>query len=195
MSPRKVRGRSRAIATGERVFLRFPTARDETEFMALRSESEEFLRPWDPAPPSGMDAYSSEVYAAYLKGSRLKRRRRLLVCSTEDGAILGGININEIVRGVFDSAFLGYWIGARYARKRFMTEALRLVLAYAFEDLGLHRLEANIQPSNEASLALVRAAGFEKEGYSPRYLKIAGQWCDHERWALLVETWRRREDA
>lgn len=74
-----------------------------------------------------------------------------------------------------------------YARRGLMTEALRQTCAHAARELSLHRLEANIQPENHASIALVRRVGFQKEGYSPRYLKIGGAWRDHERWALLLE--------
>ena len=71
-----------------------------------------------------------------------------------------------------------------------MTEALQLVLREAFTKLGLHRLEANIQPGNTASIALAKRCGFELEGFSPRYLKVGGRWRDHERWAIRAETWR-----
>ena len=69
-----------------------------------------------------------------------------------------------------------------------MTEAVRLTAHYAFDDIGLHRVEANIQPANRASLAIVRRVGFRKEGFSLQYLQIGGVWCDHERWALLRQT-------
>ncbi len=97
------------------------------------------------------------------------------------------MNFNEIVRGLFQSAYMGYWIGEPFARQGYMGEALRAALDYAFGALGLHRVEANIQPGNEASIALVKRAGFRLEGHSPRYLKIGGGWRDHERWALTVE--------
>jgi ribosomal-protein-alanine N-acetyltransferase len=99
--------------------------------------------------------------------------------------------LNEIVRGPAQSAYLGYWIGAPYAKQGYLTEALPLALSHAFHALGLHRVEANIMPTNRPSLALVKRAGFRREGYSPRYLKIAGRWRDHERWALLAEDWQR----
>jgi ribosomal-protein-alanine N-acetyltransferase len=105
---------------------------------------------------------------------------------------VGGININEIVRGVFRSGYLGYQVGAPHARQGYMTEALAIVLREAFGPLRLHRVEANIQPGNRASIGLVRRAGFRLEGLSRRYLKIGGRWRDHERWALTVEDWRRR---
>jgi ribosomal-protein-alanine N-acetyltransferase len=127
----------------------------------------------------------------------LAQRRRpdcpgFLICRAADDAIVGGINVNEIVRGVFLSGYLGYQIGAPYARRGYMTAALQLALGFAFRRLRLHRVEANIQPGNLASLTLVRRAGFRREGLSRRYLKIAGRWRDHERWALLAEEWQPR---
>lgn len=92
----------------------------------------------------------------------------------------------------FRSAYLGYYVGARFSNQRFMTEALQLVLRYAFQRLKLHRLEANIQPGNQASISLVRRAGFVREGFSRKYLKIDGRWRDHERWAILAEDWRQQ---
>lgn len=96
----------------------------------------------------------------------------------------------EIVRGAFQGAYLGYYMFVPYAQKGYMHEGLSLVLTRAFRELALHRLEANIQPDNVASLRLVRGLGFRREGLSPRYLKIGGRWRDHERWALLAEEWR-----
>lgn len=94
--------------------------------------------------------------------------------------------MTNIVRGVFLSGYLSYYVFAGHERQGLMTEALRLVARHAFSKLALHRLEANIRPENAASIALVRACGFAREGFSPKYLKIAGRWRDHERWALLA---------
>jgi ribosomal-protein-alanine N-acetyltransferase len=113
----------------------------------------------------------------------------MLVCRRSDGAIVGFINISEIVRGVFQSAFLGYGGVAEHTGQGYMREGLELVLARAFTELGLHRLEANIQPGNTASIALVQRCGFVREGFSERYLKVGGRWRDHERWAIRVEQW------
>jgi ribosomal-protein-alanine N-acetyltransferase len=99
------------------------------------------------------------------------------------------VNLNEIVRGAFRSAYLGYYSFTPHAGHGYMAEGLRLVLRHAFRGLGLHRLEANIQPGNRASRALVRGLGFRREGFSPRYLKIGGRWRDHERWAIVREAW------
>ena len=104
--------------------------------------------------------------------------------------LVGVVNLNEIVRGNFQSAYLGYYAFAPHVGRGYMREGLTLALRWVFGELRLHRVEANIQPGNEASLALVRRLGFRREGASPRYLKIAGRWRDHERWALLAEEWR-----
>jgi [ribosomal protein S5]-alanine N-acetyltransferase len=101
--------------------------------------------------------------------------------------------VSEIVRGNFQSAYLGYYAFTPHARQGLMTEGLTLVVSEAFRRLGLHRLEANIQPSNAASRRLVRRLGFRREGLSRRYLVIAGRWRDHERWAILAEDWRGRD--
>jgi ribosomal-protein-alanine N-acetyltransferase len=101
------------------------------------------------------------------------------------------INVSQIFLGGFCSAYLGYYAGARFMGKGYMSEGLRLVLRHAFSELGLHRLEANIQPANRASIRLVRRLGFRREGFSPRYLKVFGRWRDHVRWAVTVEDPRR----
>jgi [ribosomal protein S5]-alanine N-acetyltransferase len=108
------------------------------------------------------------------------------------GELVGVINLNEIVRGLFRSAYLGCYGFLPNVGRGYMSEGLGLVLRRAFGGLGLHRLEANIQPDNTASLTFFRRSGFRREGYSLRYLKIGGRWRDHERWALLAEEWRVR---
>jgi len=183
----------RAVQVGRRVFLRRPTAADRDEYLTLRRRSAAFLRSWEPLPPRGRTA--ARQFAEWLRTSRGGRHEKLLVCRNLDGALLGAINVNEIVRGPSQSAFLGYWIGAPHARQGYMTEALQLALRHAFRVLALHRVEANILQGNRASITLVRRAGFRREGYSPLYLKIAGRWADHERWALLIEDWRLQRSS
>lgn len=116
--------------------------------------------------------------------------RRFEIRRATDGVLVGAVEISRIARGNFQSAYLGYSILPAYRRRGYMTEALQLALRHAFRTLRLHRIEANVEPGNEASLALVRNAGFTREGFSRRYLKIGGRWRDHERWALLAEDWR-----
>jgi len=175
------------LQKGERVQLRHPQASDGAEYMTLRRASCEFHQPWEPVPAPGVDPYSAKVFEEYLAGSVVANRERLLLCRNTDGRILGAINFGEIVRGAFQSAYAGYWIGAPFAHQGYMSEGLRLAIEYAFVTLGLHRIEANVRPENVPSLALVKRLGFRREGYSPRYLKIAGEWCDHERWTILSD--------
>jgi ribosomal-protein-alanine N-acetyltransferase len=107
------------------------------------------------------------------------------------GGIAGVVNINEIVRGNFQSAYLGYYALEPLAGSGLMRQGLALAIEYSFKQLRLHRLEANIQPGNQRSIDLVKGLGFRLEGFSRRYLKISGRWRDHERWAILAEEWRR----
>jgi len=117
---------------------------------------------------------------------RQPENRGVLVCERGTGALVGVINLSNIVLGPFRSAYLGYYAFSGFERRGLMREGLNAVVQHAFKSMKLHRLEANIQPGNAASLALVRSCGFSKEGYSPRYLKIGGRWRDHERWAILA---------
>jgi ribosomal-protein-alanine N-acetyltransferase len=111
----------------------------------------------------------------------------LIAHEVPSARIIGVVNINEIVLGAFQSAYLGYYGMAWCAGRGLMTAAVGLAVRYAFGTLGLHRVEANIQPGNARSIALVRRLGFAKEGFSPRYLRIGGEWRDHERWARLAD--------
>ena len=115
-----------------------------------------------------------------------------MICRSEDDAIVGMINLSQIFHGVFQNAYLGYGSGEKFTRRGFMTEAVELVLKYAFKTLKLPRIEANAQPENTASIAVLQRMNFTKEGFSRKYLKIGGRWRDHERWAIIVED-RRKE--
>jgi len=159
-----------------RVYLRPVTRRDRQEFLALMQQSKRLHDPWIQPPLSGLSFHN------YLARTHRDDHEGLLVCRREGDAIVGVININNIVRGSFLSASLGYYVGAPFAGCGYMREGLELIKRYAFNELGLHRLEANIQPDNEASIALVKRCGFTYEGMSPAFLYIAGQWRDHERW-------------
>lgn len=146
--------------------------------------SESLHRPW--INDVATDAYFDRLLARVDD----ERHDTRLVCLREDGAIVGVINLSEIVRGAFQSAFLSYAAVSGYERQGLMSEGLALMVERAFGELGLHRLEANIQPPNAASIALVKRAGFVYEGISRRYLQVDGDWRDHEHWAILAEDWR-----
>jgi ribosomal-protein-alanine N-acetyltransferase len=168
------------------VFLRAPERGDRREFTELMRASREFHSPWATAPTD------DERFAAYLADARRADFEAMLLCRQDDGAILGFFNLSQIVRRRLQSAYLGYAVGEPFAGQGYMGAGIELVLRHSFATLGLHRIEANIQPGNASSLALARRAGFRREGFSPRYLKIGGHWRDHERWAILSEEWRAR---
>jgi ribosomal-protein-alanine N-acetyltransferase len=170
------------------VFLRPPGREDQDEFIALMRASRSYHSPWATAPTD------AERFAAYLADARRADFEALLLCRTGDGAVIGFFNLSQIVRRGFQSAYLGYAVGSPFAHQGYMRDGIELVLREAFLTLRLHRIEANIQPGNNASIALARGAGFSREGFSPRYLKIGGRWRDHERWAILAEDWRARAE-
>jgi len=174
----------RKIQTGRRAYLRNPHELDRFEFVRLARASRELHRPWVYAPETGRQ------FDAYLARSRIESERCFLVCRRDGDEIAGVFNLSQIAYGSFQSAYLGYYAFAPSAGQGLMSEGLALVLRQTFGPLKLHRLEANIQPGNDASRRLVERAGFEYEGFSPRYLKIGGRWRDHERWAITREAWR-----
>lgn len=163
-----------------RIYLRAPTIDDEAAFLSAARHSRAIHRPWVKAPTS------ETAYRVYLANMAEPANVALLVCLRRSDALVGVFNITNIVRGLFRSAYLGYYVFAGYERRGLMRAGLEAVVRHAFGRLKLHRLEANIQPANAASIALVKACGFAREGYSPRYLKIGGRWRDHERWARLA---------
>jgi ribosomal-protein-alanine N-acetyltransferase len=164
-----------------RVRLRVLTREDRTEFLALARESHRLHRPWT-YPPERADQFD-ELYGR----SRRDDFVCLLSCRIDTDAITGVFTVSQIVRGAFQSAYLGYYAHERHAGQGYMREALEQVLDHSFGPLGLHRIEANIQPGNARSIALARGAGFRLEGFSPRYLLIGGQWRDHERYAITAD--------
>lgn len=172
-----------SLATGRRVYLRHPAESDEREFLEAVRLSGKLHRPWVD-PPS-----NAEAFQRFLEPNRGDDFKALLVRAVDGDQLVGVFNLSQIFRRGFQNAYLDYWACARFARRGFMTEGLKLVLDFAFKNQKLHRLEANIQPGNLASKALVRRCGFHREGFSPRYLKISGRWRDHERWALCREDW------
>lgn len=170
-----------------RVRLESLAPRHFQDFSAARRQSAAFLRPWEPAPPPDTDPYSRELFDEALERSKATASTRFVIVRKSDERLLGGMSVNNIVRGAFQSASVGYWIAEPFARQGYTTEALQLALWHCFEELDLHRVEANVMPHNQASLSLIARAGFRREGFSRRFLRINGEWRDHERWALLVE--------
>jgi len=154
---------------------------DAAELISANLASKDYHQPW--ATPFTDQAGFDDWFARGLTGPNVG----LVAREIASNRVVGVINVNEIVAGAFQSAYLGYYGMLNLARTGLMTEALRATVGYAFNELGLHRLEANIQPGNTASIALARRLGFTQEGFSPRYLRVNGEWRDHERWALLSD--------
>jgi ribosomal-protein-alanine N-acetyltransferase len=177
------------LPLGKRVLFRTPAADNAEELIQLNLASTR-LHQGLVSPPK-----NKVQFEAYLERCRAIDYAGFLICRIEDKAIIGVINLSQIFRGAFQNAYLGYYIGEAFAGQGYMTEALDLMLRHAFLKLRLHRIEANIQPENIASIALVKRAGFSLEGYSRRYLKICGKWRDHERWALLTEDWKAKRSS
>jgi [ribosomal protein S5]-alanine N-acetyltransferase len=167
----------------ERVRLERPVLGHAQPFLRAVRTSRDLHRGWV-SPPADQD-----TFAQYVNSLRNGNREGFVVVTGRE-EIAGVINVNEIVRGSFQSAYLGYYAFEPFAGRGVMREGLRLVISRCFRELKLHRLEANIQPDNARSIALVKSLGFRMEGLSPRYLKIGGRWRDHERWALLSDNWR-----
>lgn len=168
---------------GKRINIRFPQLVDVDEFISQSKTSVRFHR--NLVSP----ALDSEAFDKYVKGNETDENKLFLLCRKKDDAIVGVTNMSQIFHGIFKNAYLGYYLFKDFVGKGYMTEGINLTLRYAFQDLKLHRLEANIQPHNSASINLVKRCGFTKEGLSRKYLKIGGKWCDHERWAIIKEEW------
>ncbi|CAN7597741.1 GNAT family N-acetyltransferase [Acidovorax sp. LjRoot117] len=166
------------------VFVRPPVMADAPSFIALACQSRALHAPWTTAP------CDAKAFSDFLATMDSRNNHSFLVClRSADGAeaMAGVINITQIVMGAFCSGYLGYYAFAGHERQGRMRAGLLQVLLHAVGVLKLHRLEANIQPGNLRSIALVRSCGFVQEGFSPRYLKIDGHWRDHERWAVLAD--------
>ncbi len=172
---------SEAIQDYPRTWLEKPRIEHAREFIAAMRESRGLHHPWLTAP------CDSDSWRRYMKRLERPNEAGFLVRLAGDNAICGVVNLNVITYEALCSAYLSYYAVQMFAGKGYMKEGLEQVIDHAFSEMGLHRLEANIQPENERSIRLVESLGFECEGYSPRYLRINGKWRDHERWALLAE--------
>jgi ribosomal-protein-alanine N-acetyltransferase len=167
-----------------RVEIRTPTLADQDEFIARMKASRRAHAPWIQMPTT------PDAYQIYVERARADNVAMFLTFRRSDQALVGFLNLSEIIRGKLQQAFLGYGGVAEFAGQGYMTEAMDLVLREAFTVLRLHRVEANIQPGNTASRALAERCGFVREGFSEAYLKVGGRWRDHERWAIRADLWR-----
>jgi ribosomal-protein-alanine N-acetyltransferase len=172
-----------ALQTGRRVFLRRLLLTDEQEFLEAVEDSRRLHHP-HVSPP-----HTPQAFRRFVE-RQSTRSLRHVICRKDDGALVGVFDLQQVIRGPFESAFLGYYGFRAFAGQGYMREGLGLLLVQAFQRYKLHRLEAHIQPQNRASIALCESHGFRCEGISPRFLKVAGRWRDHLRYALDKDDWR-----
>ncbi|TXS22952.1 N-acetyltransferase [Streptomyces sp. ms191] len=163
------------------VVLRPVVAADEERFLELARESAQFHHPWVELPST------QKVFASYLSRSDQVTAACMVLTRKDHGDLVGMININGIVRGPYQRGILGYAVFLPYAGRGYMSAGVALAVHHAFGVMGLNRLEADVQPGNDASLELVRRLGFRREGLSPGFIRIADVWRDHERWAITSD--------
>ena len=173
--------------TGEGVRLRPPKWGDYAEWSELRGASRAFLQPWEPtwAQDDLARAAFRRRLATYQRDADAGIAYPFFVFRDEDGKLVGAITLSNVRRGVAQMASIGYWVGQPYARRGHTLAAVKAVCRFAFEQLGLHRVEAACIPTNEASAGVLLKAGFDEEGYARAYLKIDGDWRDHRLFAQL----------
>ncbi len=174
---------------GQGVTLRLPQMAEFEEWVALRSASRDFLTPWEPTWPA--DDLTRSAFRRRLKRYaedwRTDQSYAFFVFRKQDNVLLGGLTLANVRRGVAQAGSIGYWLGMRFARRGYMTAAVKAVLPFAFETLRLHRVEAACIPTNTASIRSLEGCGFLREGYARQYLCINGIWQDHLLFARLKE--------
>lgn len=173
---------------GEGVYLRHPELRDYEQWARARGQSRAFLQPWEPtwAEDELTRATFRMRLKRYSEDIRDGRAYPFFTFRTNDGALVGGLTLSRVQRGVSQSAALGYWSAYAHRRQGHTRAGVRAALRFAFDDLGLHRVEAACQPDNYPSRALLEGVGFRFEGLARGYLKIAGEWRDHLLFAILA---------
>lgn len=182
------------IIGGKAVYLRPPQASDWRAWAEVRTSSRTFLKPWEPTWSA-----STLTRTAYRHRLRLQARERrdntgyrFFIFRRDDGALVGGVNLSNIQRGVAMSCSIGYWIGKAHTRQGLMSDAIEALLPFVFDKIALHRLEAACLPNNVASEGLLRKLGFCQEGYARSYLRIDGAWRDHLIFAMLASDYRKK---
>ena len=182
-------GGQQPVIRGDGLYLRYPRLADYLDWAKLRGESREFLTPWEPVWADDELTRGSfrRRIKRYQKETRQDSAYVFFVLRESDDALLGGCTLSNVRRGVTQCCTLGYWIGAKFARQGYMTNAVKALIPFVFKTLGLHRIEAACLVENEASKSLLARTGFRQEGLARRYLLINGVWADHLLFALLAD--------
>ena len=174
---------------GEGVVLRPPQMTDYAPWADLRETSRDFLTPWEPTWPADdlTRAAFRRRLKRYAEDQRTDQAYAFFLFRREDEELIGGLTLANIRRGVAQAGSLGYWMGAPFVRRGYMTAAVQALIPFAFSTLRLHRLEAACIPTNAASIRLLEKTGFSREGYAREYLCINGIWQDHLLYARLQD--------
>ena len=177
-----------AILYGERIELRPPRFRDKKRWNLVRAENKEWLGPWEATFPQ-VPSYI-ELDEGTIKKSSFRQMVRSIHSAARsgnsysffiwrDGNLIGQVTLGGVMMGALRGGHIGYWIDRNYANHGYMTEAVETLTRFAFEALGLHRIEINVRPENSASCKVAEKAGYYFEGFRPQFLHINGDWQDH----------------
>jgi len=173
---------------GRTVYIRMPQTSDWNQWSQLREKSRDFLTPWEPIWPS--DDLTKAAFGRRLRRYTQSVRQGSLypffVFTKQEHRLVGGITLTNVRRGTVQGCSIGYWVGEQHSRKGYMSDTLQVALTFAFDVLGLHRVEAACLPENQPSRRLLIKSGFTEEGYARDYLKICGAWRDHVRFGILA---------
>ena len=191
---------SEASLVGPRVLLRPLEVGDHAAWREVRIRSREWLEQWEPLPDPGLvrpgraTATPSGPAAAPGSASASSTPRTASACSCSTARFGGEVSLGSVLRGPFQSSFIGYWIDEAQAGHGYVPEGVALAIRYGFDTLGLHRMEAAIVPRNARSRRVAAKLGLRDEGVAQRFLQIRGVWEDHVRYAITYEEWLERRD-
>jgi [ribosomal protein S5]-alanine N-acetyltransferase len=196
---RPMRGRRDSALVGPRVMLRPLEVRDHEAWCEIRVRSRDWLERWEPLAEPGTRDPTVDREAFRARCGAWERQRQFdsaygFGTFLLDGTLIGEVSLGSVLRGPFQSCFIGYWIDERYAGCGYTPDAVAIVLRYGFEELGLHRMEAAIVPRNTKSRRVADKLGLREEGTAARFLQIQGVWEDHVRYAITREEWDERRD-
>ena len=174
---------------GERIYMRAPEKGDAKAWVAVRSRNEAFLKPW--SPNGAMVNITREGYMqrlpCYLEDWKDDIAYTFFIFRQDTDALIGGLTLNNIVRGAGQMATLGYWLDQAETKQGFMTEAVLLAAGFGFSALRLHRIQAGTLPENAASQKVLTNCGFKPEGLARKFIRIDGQWRDHQMYSLIAD--------
>jgi [ribosomal protein S5]-alanine N-acetyltransferase len=193
-----VRGRRESSLIGPRVMLRVLESRDYDAWREIRVRSRDWLEPWEPMPEPGSPDPVTDADAFRARCGAWERQRQFDTAYgfglfLRDGTLVGEVSLGSVLRGPFQSSFIGYWIDEKHAGNGYVPEGVALLIRYGFDTLGLHRMEAAIVPRNDKSRRVAEKLGLRDEGTARRFLQIRGAWEDHVRYAITLEDWAARK--